>query len=62
MNASLQITEPVSASEQVYVFNQEEALSLINNNIQSNMGYLQAVVPSNAVINLDSSKNDITGK
>ena len=61
MNASLQITEAVSITEKSFVFDQGAALSLISTNIQANIRYLEAVVPSDTVINIDSSKMQSTG-
>jgi hypothetical protein len=43
------------------VFNQTYALSLVNDNIQSNMDYLAACVPSNTVLNQDKTKMDTSG-
>ncbi len=57
MAASIQITGVVSFSDlETYVFNKEAALSLIKSNIQANFGYLLAVLTSDTVINIDSSK------
>lgn len=61
MNATLFITEVISLSGKTYVFNQTYALALVNDNIQNNMDYLAAVVPSNTVLNQDMTKMDTSG-